>query len=161
MSFFSRIFTGRRQTNAFPSGNQGSTAARPALTPQRAAIPLPFIGVIPHAETLDPTEQKIVAGEWLALGSSWQEELRWDVRSKWTYWNTKNGARYVYTKPMELPIVKAWFQSDSPGRYWWSNVRGVYSPATVLQQGTRGQRGTPNVIRTHRGPRNTNSTRSV
>jgi hypothetical protein len=132
------IFTRKRRTSAFPAGNQGSTKSDPAVvvTPAVAA-----------AEEPDHLEQLIASGAWIAAGSSWIEEYRWDVATAWTYWNTKNGAKYVYTKPMNIQVFKGWVQSDSPGRYWWSHIRGVFSPAVVLSKGIRGKKGTPNVIR--------------
>lgn len=88
---------------------------------------------IPQAQALSHNEEVVASGVWIALASSWQDELRWNLRTKELDLKLIAGGWYRYSNvPIEL--VVEWIESASPGRFWWSNVRGAYSPATRIRK---------------------------
>jgi hypothetical protein len=101
----------------------------------------------PAAEELSHNEEILSKGEWVTLQSSWIDQIRWDWRSRACWMETKDGGLYRYDNvPIEVPLK--WIESMSGGRFWWSFIVPVYSPAARIRKGTaQRKKAVPNVIR--------------
>lgn len=96
---------------------------------------------------LSHNEQVLVAGEPIHLGSS-------NVGSVWYHWQASrlfvrflDGSLYCY-EAVPLEVAAGMIETDSPGRYVWTVLRGNGYAHKLLEKGTiRNPR--PQVIRGH------------
>lgn len=120
--------------------------------PEPAPIELTEADIIYDASQLDVIDEFILAGEWLTVASSNVEAWHWlsadgQLNNGLLEVEFKSGAIYNYYD-VPYSVARAFYETDSPGRFVWNHLRDVYGYARVIA--SSGPRKGPSVIRIRR-----------
>ena len=59
------------------------------------------------------------------VSSSWIDELEYDEEMGGVWMRTLGGGEYLIQMPQEE--FEQWLKSPSKGKYWWSDIKGIYT----------------------------------
>jgi len=61
-----------------------------------------------------------------AVISSWIADLSYDEDTNSAWMTTSTGSSYEIPG-MDYEDYKAWLDSDSKGKWWWSDIKGIFT----------------------------------